>query len=220
MPTSEAFWAAATTGDVEKVGALLAENPALANETGPSGVSVLMLTLYHGRLDAAGEIAAKKTEWNIFEAAAIGDSLMVASMIAEDPGLISAVSPDGFTALGFACYFGRFEAAKALVEAGADPNLISSNDFRVAPLHSALSGGHINIVNLLLDNGANVNLAAGEGWTPLHYAADIGDADLATRLLRMGANTGALNGDGQTAADYGEQVGHGHISELIRDFSD
>ncbi|MBX3118488.1 MAG: ankyrin repeat domain-containing protein [Fimbriimonadaceae bacterium] len=220
MSTSEEFWAAATTGDVEKVKELLAENRELANETKPAGVSVLMFTLYHGRLDTAQAIAVQKMNWNVFEAAAIGDSLMVSSMIAEDPSLISAFSADGFTALGLASYFGKFEAAKALVEAGADPNTLSNNDFHVAPIHSALAGGHINIVNLLLDNGANVNLAAGGGWTPLHYAADIGDADLTLRLLKMGANTGALTGDGQSAAEYGDQVGHGHISDIIRDFSD
>lgn len=220
MPINEDFWAAATTGDAAKVEEFLNANPALANETSGSGVSVMMLSLYHGRYNTAELIAAKKTVWNIFEAAAIGDSMAVANMLAEDSDLANAVSTDGFTPLGFAAYFGKFEAAKTLVESGADPNAISKNDFHVAPIHSALSGGHLNIVNLLLDHGADVNLAAGGGWTPLHYATDIGDADLALRMLQMGANTGALNDQGQTAAEHGDEVGHGHVSDVIRSFGD
>ncbi len=218
MSIHEEFWAAATSGDVAKVEQMLATDASLANETAPSGLSVLMLSLYHGRYDTANLIAAKKTAWNLFEAAAIGDSLMVSSLLAENHELVNAESTDGFTSLGFAAYFGRFEAAKALVDAGADPNCISNNDFRVAPIHSALSGGHINIVNLLLDAGANVNLTAGGGWTPLHYAADIGDAELAKRMLEMGANTGAVNDEGKTPSELGDDVGHGHVSDIIRDF--
>ena len=42
------------------------------------------------------------------------------------------------------------------------------------PLLIAAIKGHKEVVLLLLDRGAEPNMATQNGWTPLHYAADEG----------------------------------------------
>ena len=52
--------------------------------------------------------------------------------------------------------------------------------------------GHPDIVNLLLKNGAQVNLADNKGRTALHYASELGQDDTLEMLLNAGADPNAL----------------------------
>ena len=56
------------------------------------------------------------------------------------------------------------------------------------PLCLASQNGNINIVNFLIENGANINQKDKHGNTPLFYALRFKHFDLATRLLEVGAN--------------------------------
>ena len=54
------------------------------------------------------------------------------------------------------------------------------------PLFFAVASGpngHPDIVNLLLKNGANVNVSDSLGRTPLHYASELGQDDTLEMLL-------------------------------------
>ena len=42
------------------------------------------------------------------------------------------------------------------------------------PLYLAAMKGHIEVVKLLLDKGADISVASTNGWTPLNAAADSG----------------------------------------------
>ena len=42
------------------------------------------------------------------------------------------------------------------------------------PLHTAIRNGNVDCVQMLLDNGAEVNLTNHKGQTPLHLAAEVG----------------------------------------------
>ena len=63
-------------------------------------------------------------------------SIGCASAWTDDPGLATAFSPDGFTALHFAAFFGKAEVAHILLEAGADVDVYTQNAFANQPLHS------------------------------------------------------------------------------------
>jgi hypothetical protein len=91
---------------------------------------------------------------------------------------------------------GDTQAIKAYLDAGGDPNGaysgVYAEESRLAKnwtyLMSAASGGQLDIVNLLIAAGANVNAVSEFGRTPLSLAAYEGHADIARALIAAGAD--------------------------------
>lgn len=202
----------AKKGDLE---ALRTADAALADSVDEHGVSALMWALYYGQPAAAEWIASQRSQLTIFEAAALGRTDVVRTLLQSSPELAHATSPDGFSALGFGAYLGHLDVVRVLLEAGADPNRLSQNAIGAAPLHSALSGGFVEIAKHLVLNGADPNLASQEGWTPLHYCGDLGDADLTRWMMDHGAMSGPVNREGLSASAHARQVGHEEAAAVM-----
>jgi uncharacterized protein len=163
-----------------------------------------MQALYAGKNDEAKAIAAERSDLDGFEAAAIGDVDRLQSLLDEDRPLANAWSEDGFTPLHFAAFFGHPEAAKLLIERGADLEARSTNrEFALdaAPLHSASAAGQLEVCEVLLDAGADVNAVQHGGYTALLDAAANGNAELVERLVERGADPAARLDDGRSAAE-------------------
>jgi ankyrin repeat protein len=58
-------------------------------------------------------------------------------------------------------------------------------------LYAAAMYGSLDMANFLLENGADVNLAARGGWTPLQIATSKGHFDMVELLLSAGADSRA-----------------------------
>jgi ankyrin repeat protein len=95
---------------------------------------------------------------------------------------------------------GRLSAAAVLIEAGANVNFLGGSLDRSA-LHYAGYRNNLAMTELLLDSGADPNIAALDGERPLHTAAFAGDLPIIMALLREGADVTAKNGRGHTAMD-------------------
>jgi hypothetical protein len=74
--------------------------------------------------------------------------------------------------------------------------------YGMTPLHEAAINGHVEIVRLLLQNGADVNSKSNIGMTTLHFAAINGHVDILHLLVENGADLEAQNNDGWRALHY------------------
>lgn len=201
--------------DLGNLNALLMENPALAKAVTSQNVSPLMLSCYYKKPEVSDLLLKYIHEINLFEAAAVGKFDVVAHLLYTHPEAVNEYAPDGFTPLGLACYFGRFEVARYLVLKGADVNLPSNNGFHVFPIHSAAAGNYTDIARMLVEAGAMVNVKQQAGATPLHSAAQNGNLELLILLLEKGAETNARMEGGKLPADLAMEKGFKEIAEIL-----
>ncbi|XP_041427484.1 protein phosphatase 1 regulatory subunit 12C isoform X6 [Xenopus laevis] len=80
----------------------------------------------------------------------------------------------------------------------------STNTDGISALHQACIDENLEVVEFLVNHGANVNQADNEGWTPLHVAASCGYMEIAEYLLKHSANIAAVNSDGDVPLDIAE----------------
>lgn len=153
-------------------------------------MSAILEALYRGDRDAA-EAAAAGAELDMLEAAALGDAERVRELVAADPELAALRSPDGFTALHYAAFFGTADAARVLLEHGADASAVAENDMRVQPLHSAAAVDANDTARLLLDAGADPNAVQEGGFRPIDAAVQNGNDELYELLVERGADAPA-----------------------------
>ncbi|MCD4783590.1 MAG: ankyrin repeat domain-containing protein [Candidatus Eremiobacteraeota bacterium] len=65
-------------------------------------------------------------------------------------------------------------------------------------LHRAAQQGHEEVISLLLDRGANVNIKNNMGEIPLHHAVSLNSSKIAILLILNGADVRAVSIDGVT----------------------
>ena len=189
-------------GDTNALAAELDLDPELAGERNADGLSPVLYALYNGKSELVKPLLEANPPLDVFDAAAVGRTRGLEELLDGEPELAASWSPDGFTALHLAAFFGQAEAAKVLLERGAEVNLVARNaNIHVTPLHSAAAGSHAEIVKLLLEHGGDPNAAQDGGFTPLHSAAQNDDRESAEALLEAGADPSLVNDDGQTPAD-------------------
>ena len=154
-------------------------------------MSDLLQAVYRGDQARADELLAANPELDVFEAAAVGRVDRLRELLDEDPALANAWAEDGFQPLGLASFFGHVEAARLLVERGAEVNSESRNEMKVMPLHSAAATGdpeaRYGLAKLLLEHGADPNARQRDEFTALMAAEAHGDDPLRQLLVQHGA---------------------------------
>jgi len=120
--------------------------------------------------------------------------------------------PHGLTSLMWAARAGAVDAMAALLDGGANPDAHDAANGWTPLLH-AIHKNQAAAVQLLLDRGADPNLAAGL-LTPLMMAAPDPDPTIVTLLLAHGANPRARGVGGSTALTYA--VSGGAMSDVDR----
>jgi ankyrin repeat protein len=104
---------------------------------------------------------------------------------------------NGDTPLHWACANDHFSEIKQLIENGE--NIDAKNNDGRTPLLEAIRCGHNDdVVELLIDNEADVNIHDNFSETPLHWACKYDRVDVAKMLLKKGAKVNAKNNQGIT----------------------
>jgi hypothetical protein len=101
---------------------------------------------------------------------------------------------EGYTAVHFAAWDGKDEILAYLLEAGAQGDVVGEDGY--TPLFLAAAGGHLDCVELLVENGADVNRRlkddniyfSKQGGTPLTVAFINGFLGMALFLIDSGAD--------------------------------
>jgi uncharacterized protein len=158
-------------------------------------MSELLPALYRGDRDRVDELLAADPELDVFEAAAVGRTKRLRELLDEDASRANAFGDDGFHPLGLACFFGHLEAARLLLDRGADVNALSTNEnVQTAAIHAAAAAAgdetaRYELVKLVLEHGAEPNLPQGGGFRAIDAARQNGDARIEELLLEHGATT-------------------------------
>ena len=91
----------------------------------------------------------------------------------------------------------RLRLSLNLIAVVAMTALVGAAPPSASPVADAAMRGNRDAVRTLLQQGADVNGAQGDGMSALHWAADRGDAELTAMLVYAGANPAAVTRIGQ-----------------------
>ncbi|MCC2672121.1 MAG: putative ankyrin [Armatimonadetes bacterium] len=216
MNAATGFLEAVRAGDSEKVDTLLSMEPGLIEQRSDTGITPVLMAMYFGHPELLPLLRRHGAELSVWEAAAVGDLESALQRLGEDPGQLSAYSPDGWTPLHLAVFFGHRPVAEVLLDRGADPTLVSRNPLGVTPLQSALARCNEECAALLVSCGADVNAGAPSSWPPIAYTGANGLPAAARLLLEHGADANARTPDGKTALTLALDKGHEEVAEVLR----
>jgi ankyrin repeat protein len=224
---------AAGNGDLEKVRALLAADPALVfSKDAEDGMTPLHRAAENGLADVAELLLAGKADVNAvsahgmtpFLAAVKNHHMEVARLLlARGADVNAGYFPPDWKPLHYAAFHGHADMVELLLAHGvkvdAEVYYRDATQFNIeglTPLLLAAEEGHKEVVALLLAGGADVNAHdMQEGWTPLHFAASLGHKEVVELLLAGKANINAGNYDDLTPLHYAMAEGHKPVVDLL-----
>lgn len=162
---------------------------------GPCGMTPLMVAAVRGGgLDTGEE-----------EDESDGTAAVIADLVAQGADLNATTDKSGETSLHLAARYARADAAKRLLDAGADAN--SQDNTGRTPLHSAVAADAMGVFQILLRNRAtNLNARMHDGTTPLILAARLATEGMVEDLINADADINAADNSGKTALHWAAAV--------------
>jgi len=182
------FFTAVRRNDPATVNALIKRGFDV-NTLGPAGESGLLM-------------AVRDSTVKVVEVLLKAPKIKVESRSAQDESPLMLAAINGLT-----------EICKQLIAADADVNKPGWT-----PLHYAASKGHLDIMNLLLENHAYIDAESPNGTTPLMMAAEYGTPEAVKLLLNAGADAIIKNSLGLTALDFATRADRPDAIRLLKDF--
>ena len=119
---------------------------------------------------------------------------------------------EGNTCLTIAAYCGHTETVRTLL-CMPEVDVNHSNNSGRASLHRAVSQKHSDVVEVLIDAGADIDAKDDRGSTPLHWACEGGELDIVKMLVKAGAGVCEADDHGRTCLIFA--AGYGH-TETVR----
>lgn len=192
-PTQEDIFKAVAKGKIEIVRELIAQNSTLVNEKDTKGRTPL-------------HIAAESGFVKIME------------LLIKNGALIDAVDDRAYTPLQSAIAQGQNEAVKILLDSEAD---IYAGGIGRSAFFQALDHGNIEVVEMFLGRGTNINEPDVIGWYPIIYAARQCNYGLMEFLIEKGADVNVRDNNEDTplmiiAYKYESGVGMDSPADLTK----
>ena len=223
---------AATYGRTDAV-KLLVDNGADIKATSEDGAQPLAWAVGRNSYDAAKYLVSKEADVNhrdkdgftaLHDAAGRGN-IRVAELLIDHGADINAATITGFVPLSYAAWpDNAAEIGRFLILRGADvnPDPCANNkactcgpNFQT-PLHFACQMGKTDLAEILVNNGAKVNLLNADGLTPLHCAVKSGKLDIVKMLEDHGAFLNVAEKEqGCTELHFAAGMGYSDIASYL-----
>jgi ankyrin repeat protein len=160
---------------------------------------------------------AAQNDRRLIEAAKQGNKASIRALLKEKvPVNVNNVASDGTTALHWAVRSDDMEAAKLLLQAGANVKL--ADRYGITPLKLAAENGSAAMIEILLKAGADANTTLPNGETTLMTAAHTGKPDAISMLLTHGAKPNERESRfGETAMMWAAAENNGAAIRVLAD---
>ena len=146
--------------------------------------------------------------------AAFTNDVKLCDCLVELGAVVDSFNNKSFTALKISSKKGNFDVTRSLLEAGANPNLVSKNPGFTA-LNNAAQFGHVECVRLLIEHGANIE-SPDMATTPVHSAAYGGHVRVLDYFLKeCCTNVNLLNTNGKVPLYQATIQGHTACVQLL-----
>lgn len=180
------------------------------------GESLFRFCLFHSHPKCAQMLRARGG-FALQDAALAGDAARIAMLLKDAPWAVDTLSPDGWTALHLACFFGNDAAVVALLDHDANARIMGRAFEQNLALHAACAGGRLGstaFARLVAATG-DPDALQKQGYTALMIAAGNGFVDAVDVLLQAGANRALKQAEGKTAADFARERGHAELAKRL-----
>lgn len=136
---------------------------------------------------------------------------LIEALIARAPAAVKMGDEAQNTPLHTAAGVGNVAVITALLNAGADPNVVNENG--ALPLHYAK--GRVATLELLLPATRNVDAKDAAGLTAVARASALGQSAAAATLIAAGASVNEPNHGGETPLHLAAEGGHEAVTSLL-----
>jgi ankyrin repeat protein len=160
----------------------------------------------------------KKVISNEREYAGENLGIVVNEPTGSEPSATGRIKADALGPLGRAAFDGDAESAARFLGDGSGPSQCDIEEGAgngSSPFLLASMRNHFNVMDLLLDRGANINTTSKHGWTPLMLASKRVDVSAVKYLIEHGADVNHLSPDRWTALAEATNNGSKIIMKML-----
>ena len=160
-------------------------------------------------IDVGADIETKTdTGRSPLHLASLSGALTTVMMLVKAGADVRATDSNRDTCLTLAAHFGHTDTVRYLVGLPeVDLNHQDSKNYNTA-LHVAVERKHGNVVQVLIDAGADIETRNDEGRSPLHLASISGELTTMKMLVKAGADVRDTDADGDTCLTLAAYDGH------------
>ena len=180
------------------------------------GESLFRFCIFRGHPKCA-QLLKALSGFALHDAALAGDVPLIETLLKTAPWAIDTLSPDGWTALHLAAFFGNDAALLKLIELGANARIMGRAFEQNLALHAACAGrriGYVAFKELIVATGS-ADARQKQGYTALMIAAGNGFVVAVNALLEAGADRTLTQDDGKNAADFARERGHAELEKRL-----
>ena len=139
---------------------------------------------------------SKQASYNALQLGVQGGSLSIVKALLKHGANAMHDAIETLHPLILASKQGNVAIIKELLDVGAPINIVGNNQSSyehvqaedASPMHAAVAGGYLDVIKMLLSQGADIETNVEGPGTPLSVAASKGRADIVRLLLSAGAN--------------------------------